>query len=71
VTAARGLTAEVQVLPAIACGAYGDRRALARAAQAAVGPPSPTRKAHTPSDFLRKSSSSMSRASAAPSRATR
>jgi len=35
----RGLTAEVRVGPVIPCGAYGDRRALARAAQAAVGLP--------------------------------
>jgi 1-acyl-sn-glycerol-3-phosphate acyltransferase len=41
VTAARGLVAEVHVLPAIPYGAYGDRRALAHAAQATVEPPAP------------------------------
>ncbi|MDF9816270.1 lysophospholipid acyltransferase family protein [Streptomyces sp. SPB162] len=49
VTAARGLVAEVTVLPPIPSGAHPDRRSLARAAQRAVtGPPSGPQDRHGP-----------------------
>jgi 1-acyl-sn-glycerol-3-phosphate acyltransferase len=48
VTAARGLVAEIRILPAIPYGAYADRRALARAAQDAVTGASPLRPGSLP-----------------------